>query len=801
MCIIKAKRVVGMDIIFKRPVVSFCLMMILGIVTAYLSESLFCAVCVFLLLVICAYAFKLLQGKRAFVTVVMLLFFLLGALEFLYSYNVQLNRFAVYDDCDVAVKGYIASEAEFKEGKVSYIVDAFSVRKGYRGDFQDIKGKLFLTVPLNEESTIYSYGAEITFEGILSRPQEVRNPGGFNYRRYLAQKGVGASVFSYPYTISIGEGKKVNLLTQAGSFIRKRIIYVIENSLPNQQAGLLNGMLIGYREGLSDEVQEAFSNAGLTHIMAVSGANVAFLIMPLTFLLKKLRLKRKAGNLIIIAFLILFVYITGFEPSVLRAVVMASIMLIAAILYREPDIYAAIALSCIILLIASPFMLFNVGFQLSYVATLSLVMLCKNIKGMLKWRFIPEWIKDTLACTLSAQIGVLPITVVYFNKVSIISVIPNLLAVPMLEVITILGMLMAVLGQFSLVISRLIGYLNSVFLSLVLHITRLSSLVPFATIKTVTPSIIIVATYYSIVLFLLWYRPLKGIKLTMRHAAVIFTAAAFIALTFVIKPGYLEVYFLDVGQGDCAFIRTYSGRTVLVDGGGSTNPTLISKVGKNVVVPFILDQGVTSLDAVVATHAHSDHIQGLYDVLEQIDVKTLILPSLSDESGFSGLIKLAEENGTAISRCCDEDIIKLDERTSFDVLSPERNFEAGEDSTNNTSLVLKLCYKDITVMLTGDIETEIEEKLVDGTEELAADVIKIAHHGSSTSSSESFIEEVAPKAAVISVGRNNFGHPSPVTEARLKENGISSFRTDECGAVVLKSDGKRIKIKRTVGSN
>lgn len=787
-----------MDIIFKRPVVSFCFMLIAGIITAYLSDSLFCIICVFVLLAICAYAFKLLQGKRIFATAAMLLFFLLGALEFFYCYDVQLERFSVFDDNDVTVKGFIASEAEIKEGKVSYIVDAFSVMKGYRGEFQNIKGKLLLTVPLNEESTIYPYGTEITFEGILSRPQEVRNPGGFNYRRYLAQKGVGASVFSYPYAISIGKERKVNLLMQAGNYIHKRIIYVIENSLPSQQAGLLNGMLIGYRDGLSDKVQEAFSNAGLTHIMAVSGANVAFLILPLDFLLKKLRLKKRTANLIIIAFLALFVYITGFEPSVLRAVIMASVMLIAAILYREPDIYAAIALSCILLLVASPFMLFNVGFQLSYAATLSLVMFCKNVKSLLKWRFIPEWVKDALACTLSAQIGVLPITVVYFNKVSLISVVPNLLAVPMLELITILGMLMAVFGQFSLVISRLIGYVNSIFLSLVLHITRLSSLVPFATIKVVTPSVIVIAAYYAIVLFLLWYRPLKGIRLNMKHTAIFLAITAFITVSFVIKPGCLEVFFLDVGQGDCAFIRTYSGRTVLIDGGGSTNPNLISKVGENVVVPFILDQGMTSLDIVVASHAHSDHIQGLYDVLENIDVKTLIIPSLRDESGFSSLIKLAEENGTEVLRCCDEDIIKLDGMTSFDVLSPERGYEADEDSTNNTSLVLKLCYKDITVLFTGDIETEIEEKLVDGNDDLSSDVLKIAHHGSSTSSSEAFIEEVAPKAAIISVGRNNFGHPSPITEARLKENGIASFRTDECGAVVIKSDGRKIKIKRTV---
>ena len=338
--------------------------------------------------------------------------------------------------------------------------------------------------------------------------------------------------------------------------------------------------MIGYREGLSEEVQTAFANAGLTHIMAVSGANVAFLILPLSFLFKLMRIGKKTANLLIIALLALFVFITGFEPSVLRAVLMADIMLMASILYKKPDVYAAIAFSCknsadYKALLCSLKRAFNCP-----MANVGIVMLYKNISTLIVRCHIPEKLAQVMAATVAAQLGVLPVTLINFNMVSLISIIPNIMVAPILELITILGMLMAMLGQFSLFLSRLIGYLNCVFLSAVLYITKWTSELSFAMVTTVTPPLLLAAAYYVVVWFLLWYKPLKGIELKLRHAAIILSFAAALLLAESLKPACLEVVFLDVGQGDSAFIRTYTGKTVLIDGGGSNNPDVKSGMGE-----------------------------------------------------------------------------------------------------------------------------------------------------------------------------------------------------------------------------
>ncbi|HHW49577.1 MAG TPA: DNA internalization-related competence protein ComEC/Rec2 [Clostridiaceae bacterium] len=778
----------------KRPLLLFSVSFIIGVLTARITNSHFFIIAsVFLIF---STIILLLPGRSGSLCIafIMLLFYSFGALEFLIIDNINKNRFKEFENENVTVCGVISSHPNLKDTRVSYTVSVKEIISG--GSKVKKGGKILFTTLLGDDWQVYEHGREIRISGKLNLPAGRRNPGGFDYREYLAQSGVSATIFARKENVEVGERRKTNVLVSLGLFLRNRIVSVIDKSLPEQQAGLLNGMLIGSREGLTKEVQQVFSDSGLSHIMAVSGANIAFIVFPLLFLLRKLlHLKRIIANIATILVLIVFVSITGFEPSVLRAAIMAIVILAGQILHRESDALTSISFAALALLLYNPYNLFNIGFQLSFAATISLVLFYKNIKNILSPRFIPKGVTDVLSVTLAAQIGVLPITLYYFNKFSLVSIISNLLVAPVIEAITILGSIMAIIGQVSIMMSRLIGYVNCAFLSFVLFISKITASLPFAVIRTITPHFLLIVLYYIAVWFFFWYKPMKNIRIEFKYYILAFAVLTASFCVPMLAPKGLEVVFIDVGQGDSIFVRTHAGTTVLIDGGGNSSMESSYNIGDSVVIPFLLDYGVTKLDLVIATHGHDDHIQGLIPVLKDFRVDNFVFPECAEKEEFHELLEVSRLRTINVFSLKKGDRIRLDGDTYFYVLNPNRNFNGEKQSLNNSSLVLKLHYKNVSMLFTGDIEKEIESKLVQDKDDISADILKAAHHGSDTSTTQDFLEEVSPKVVVISVGKNNFGHPSQEVIERLEEKRIPVLRTDKHGAVIVKSNGRQVTVR------
>jgi len=782
----------------NRPLVFFAISMILGIICAFCTKSyVFILACTGIILsanIVAVVRFR----SSAFFQIGILLFFLIGGILFLIKDSTVKNKYVDYDQKEVIIRGFVKSEVEKGGNWNRCIIEVSEIGLWGKGQFhmKKLKGKVIGSLPENHDFPRYGQGIEV--KGTLALPKEKRNPGGFDYRSYLVQKNISAILYINQEGITEIPTWSGNNIKKIGLLLRNRIINVIENCLPPQQAGLLNGMLIGYREGLSENVEEAFRNAGLTHIMAVSGANVAFIAAPILFLLKKLHVSRNISCLITIICLIIFMSITGFEASVARAVTMACVILAGKIIKREPEIFTSISFAALVLLIYNPHMLFNVGFQLSFAATLSLVLFMKNAKYVLENKFrVPGLISDTLASTVTAQAGVLPITVYNFNMISLVSVVSNLLVVPLTGVVTILGMIMAVLGQFSLSLAQITGYVNCLILTLILYITKISSALPWSTVRVPSPKLWLIVLYYLLLVFFM-----KGLFVVKHHrlkiSAYVLVLAFFVTVVATcLLPWKLKIVFLDVGYGDAVFIRTAAGRTILVDG-GERNEARNKDMGKQVIIPFLLHEGITELDMVVATHSHNDHTGGLCSVLEYFSVKRLILPGGREEEEFKSLMDICRKKNIEVIHLFQEDLIRPDRNTVITVFNPSVRMGYQNSPLNNGSLVLKLCYGDVSVLLTGDIEKEAESFLLGSGVPLGSDIIKAAHHGSDTSSTAEFIEAVGPKLAVISVGRNHFGHPEDDVIKRFYNIGAKVYRTDINGAVLLTSDGKKIRLRGMV---
>ena len=778
----------------KRPLTLFSLALILGILVSYLTKSyafiVFSSLVMLLILFVIFANIFIKKSAENFIIFGMVLFYLIGGLNFLYNYNKNVNKYLEFDQEYVTINGYIVSDPEIKGSRITYVLNTKEIiLKDYK---TEINGKIRLST-LNDTDLI-EYGKAITVSGRLNIPTGKTNPGGFDFRNYLNQSKISATVFATEKNITLKDEYKGNFVVKYSLALRDRIIDVINKSLPSSQASLLNAILLGYKSGLEEDVEAMFRGAGLAHIIVVSGMHVGYILLGFVVFFRKLGVKRTYANIATLIALWGYAAITGFGPSVMRAVIMASVVLLGEIIKREGDILNSISFAAFIILLFNPALLFSVGFQLSFIATISIVLFHKNTKELLSSNVLPEYLTDTISLTLAAQLGVLPIIALYFNEISLVSVISNVLVAPIIGIITILGLVMAVVGQIHIFFSQVVGLFNNTLLSFVLFVSSRTSSLPFSVIKVITPSMLFIGIYYICIFYFLWYKPKHKVKLLPKHNIIIWTTIVFIILINLFIPRGLEVVFLDVGQGDCAFIRTQGGKTILIDGGGYINREDDSNIGDDIVIPFLLDYGVRKLDVVAVTHGHIDHTQGLEPVLKSFNVLNFIIPDVEDLEGLEELLSIAKERDINIESCKKGDIIDLDKRTYFEVLHPKNDFYIQKSALNNNSLVLKLCYDDVSILFTGDIEIEAERMLIDDKISVRADILKVAHHGSSTSTMPEFLEKVNPLVAIVSVGRNNFGHPSDEVLELLEGEDIRVLRTDSDGAVIVKSRGEKVKI-------
>ena len=694
------------------------------------------------------------------------------------------------------IAGRVESEPVRKEKKISFVLNTEILKWAGHEDrtgrriLITLRGLAGRSNPLKIQC-----GSGIVGRATIQPFPIQRNAGEFDYGRYLTLNDIqGIATIAAPEDFVV---KNVSPYSSFGAFVGllQRSLYgIIDHFHTPEQASFLKGVILGYRADLSNEIKQSFMNTGTIHILAVSGSNVAVIVLIIYSVFGFLRLPRRLSGAATILGIVLFTFITGASPSVVRAAIMATVILLGTTFERKADVYNSLSVAAIIILVMDSNALFDVGFQLSFAAVLSIVSIYPVLAKLIAR--IPErfeeikgidYVLKLFAVSLAAQIGTLPFTAYYFGRVSLISLLANLIVVPLSGLNVLLGVATVAVSLVSPFLASCYASLNKIAVDFLLGFVKVAGNVPYAYAETLQFGLFGAVFYYGIVVVLLHGTNPKVVKWGL------VTSLAFLTVYFgkqIVdhRNGVLRVTILDVGQGDAILIEPPNHRNILVDAGPRQYKY---DAGERVIVPFLHRLGIKELDAVVVTHSHSDHIGGIVSVFRNVAVRDLLEADVGASSAMYRNTKEAVRlAGGVIKQTRQGECVDVDPAVRLYVLHPTLPRDLHK-SLNNTSIVLKLKYGATSAMLSGDAETDAEVCMRDryGTF-LASDILKVGHHGSSTSSSAGFLRFVRPAAAIISVGtRNRFGHPSQGTIGRLTKLGSQVFRTDREGALVFESDG------------
>ncbi len=676
------------------------------------------------------------------------------------------------------------------------------------GRIEAAEGDLLLYVPRREgvDSTMKELraGEKILAYGKVQRPSGPRNPGDFDFRHYLFLNGISAVMYvKSPDDMLVVSWQPYGWSLRAFvSGVRSNIMSVIDETVGGVEGSFLKGLLLGDRSDIPTELKTSFVNAGVIHILAVSGSNVGMVALIFLSVFTLLRVRKAFTILLTIVSLLFYMLLTGSASSVVRATIMAIVILLAPVLQRKADVFNTVAFSALLIFFFDAKQLFDPGFQLSYAAVASILYFYPKIASLSD--YLPEKVRASklvdftwklFSVTFAAQIGTVPFTAAYFGKVSIVSLAANLFVIPAVGVGLAIGLAISFFSVFSTWVAGVYGAAGQALLELVLKLIDFSGNLSFAYVTIPGFGLLAFLIYY-VTAALLFNFSKKEIRKKMILALLILGNIAIIS-SLLGNAQRVRVTVLDVGQGDAILVQFPSGKTLLVDAGPKT---FSYDAGERIVVPF-LKRTVGKLDALVVTHPHSDHLGGVESVLRSIPVGTIFDAGHRAESSiYLGCMRTLKELNIPYTRLRAGSAISLSQEARVFVLHPTRSFVQKDSlhfvrSFNNGSVVLKILYGKVGMLLTGDAEEPSEAQMLYLYGDfLKSDLIKVAHHGSITCSGESFIKTVKPEFAAISVGAlNKFGLPSAEVVERYQLSGARVSRTDEDGALMFETDGVTIR--------
>jgi competence protein ComEC len=739
------------------------------------------------------------------------------------------------DEAFAVVRGVLRSDASQTETGVSISIEVEGLDGQDRREGQEGSGLSRLSSPsrplggiavtvvgslATERMDSWRAGRHVRLPVTLRRPSRYLDPGVPDHERALARRGtrlVGTVKSGALVEVVERGGRLAEAISGARMYARRAIADGVGRWSP-QSAAIVAAIVIGDRAGLGEDVQRRLQEAGTYHVIAISGGNIAILAGLLLGAFRVAGWLGRTAMVSSIAVLTAYAALVGYGASVDRATLMAVVYFGArAVDQRSPPLNA-LALAAGILVAADPLTVADPAFVLTFGATLAILVI---VPGITKEKtaeaaeiaknkspsacfaasavFSALW--PMFAASLAAEALLFPIGAFAFSRVTFAGLLLNFLAIPLMAVAQIAGMAVVPLAMLSLGAAGAAGWVAHLGAGGLVGSAELVRFAPILTYRVAPPPLIAIAIYYAAAA--IWWRvPRRPIA---RAAGAV---AAIAALWILLDPrtlvagrgdGRLHVTFLDVGQGDAAFVVFPAGSTLLVDAGGLSSSSAFD-IGDRVVAPVIRDTGFARIDTVALTHGDPDHIGGAASVLREFRPREVWegIPVPRFEP-LTALRVATQSAGARWANVYRGDHVAID---GVDVvaLHPAPADWERQKVRNDDSLVLELRWRDISVLLTGDIGKAVEPAVAAATPPARLRVIKIPHHGSLTSSSESFIAALRPTIAIASAGRaNHFGHPVPEVLARYRAVGAEIFRTDQDGAVVVETDGRSINVRTLTG--
>jgi competence protein ComEC len=723
---------------------------------------------------------------------------------------------SLVDGQDHRVSGVVVDDPRPRADRLQLVLSDVVVESGQPRRLAD---RLLVWLPRGHEVRA---GDRI---GITGRLELAEDFDGFAYREYLTRQGIGAIVRARGADqLSAGGGFGAALATLRGALLDG-----MNDRVPEPEAALGAGILLGVRSSIAPEINDAFAAAGLTHVVAISGWNIAIvaaLVMALVRPMGRTRGGRWTTALVAAATVGGYVLLTGASPSVVRAALMAGAMLVGRLGGSRAHATSALGLAALVMLLVAPPVLWDIGFQLSLLATAGLIWFGRGIEGRLRrW---PAWLREPVALTLAAQLTTLPVILVNFERLSLVAPLSNVLVVPLVPLAMLASAAVAVggvvigavpIGPVGDAIGWFLGGAAWLVLRAMIVVGQATAALPLAAVDVSLPPPVAIAWFPLLALGSWALRsdraaaeeprsvPDEAMTGAMAAMARVFRPLPALgaltvllgALTIASRPdGRLHLTTLDIGQGDAILVEAPSGATMLVDGGPDPELTL-RRLGAN--LPF----WSRHIDVLVLSHPHQDHVAGLVDVLDRFDVRVVVEAGFAFENAaYDRLLADAAGAGIPVRHVVAGETFALDGATSVEVLYPAAEDVGAplpEDDINNGSVVLVLRHGGFAALLTGDAEAPVESALVARGTVPVVDMLKVGHHGSTSSTTPALLAATQPSIAVISSGAGNeYGHPAPETLATLASHpGMRVYRTDLEGDVEVVTDGRSYRVRTDAG--